>query len=65
MQLTLVAGGTDNCAGKHCPTVYTTDTGSFVVQGYTVSQETSAELGAGESLVEIPESLVRELAARI
>ena len=64
MQLSEVAGGHSGCHGGHCPTIYETETGSFVIQGYTVTEETNADLGPGESLVEIPASLLQGLIAR-
>ncbi|MCA1606862.1 MAG: hypothetical protein LC808_10335 [Actinobacteria bacterium] len=54
MELTLVAGG--NCGRDDCPTIFTTDKGTIVVQGYVVDKETSA----GEAVVEIPTGVFRE-----
>ncbi len=50
--------------GRTCPNINATDRGTFLVQGYLV---TDLELGghmpgAGESVVEIPTSLLPELA---
>jgi hypothetical protein len=54
--LTLV---TTLCGGGTCPTVYRTDRGTLVVQGYTVSAENvDIDLPAGEQLVEIPAELL-------
>lgn len=43
----------------HVPTVYLSDTGSVVVQGYTVSQADGLTLANGEQAVEIPAQLLR------
>ncbi len=53
-QLTLIAGG--NCGRDDCPAVFTTDRGTLAVQGYDVERETPA----GESVVEIPETVLEE-----
>ncbi|MET7396948.1 hypothetical protein ABZS66_26040 [Dactylosporangium sp. NPDC005572] len=54
--LTLV---TTLCGGGTCPTVYRTDRGTLVIQGYTVTAENVAiDLPAGEQLVEIPAELL-------
>jgi hypothetical protein len=55
----------DQCSGGSCPTVYLTDRDTVVVQGYMVEQEEAAgsvSLPAGESLVEVPRSLLVEAA---
>ena len=55
-KLTLV---TSLCGTGSCPTVYRTDRGTLVVQGYTVSAEQAdLDLPAGEQLVEIPMELL-------
>ncbi|MCU7730329.1 hypothetical protein ODJ79_41985 [Actinoplanes sp. KI2] len=47
------------CGGGSCPTVYRTDRGTLVVQGYTVSADNvDINLPAGEQLVEIPAELL-------
>jgi hypothetical protein len=49
------------CASGACPTVYQADSGSLVVQGFSVSaSEVGVDLRAGESLVEIPAALLAE-----
>jgi hypothetical protein len=54
--LTLV---TTLCGGGSCPTVYRTDRGTLVVQGYTVTPDNvNIDLPAGEQLVEIPAELL-------
>lgn len=62
MKLTQIAGECSN--RRTCPTVYTTDRGTLVVQGYTLSTEDLAEINIpdGESAVEIPLSLLQEAA---
>jgi hypothetical protein len=55
-KLTLV---TTLCGSGTCPTVYRTDRGTLVVQGYTLAAEdTDIDLPAGEQLVEIPAELL-------
>lgn len=51
------ASGGPNCDDDDCPNVYRTGTGAFVVQG-PVSRAFTPP--AGESLVEIPEHVLRE-----
>ncbi|MER7516016.1 hypothetical protein [Streptomyces sp. NPDC126499] len=53
----LTGNGNGNCNNDDCPNVYRTASGSFVVQG-DVSDAFTAP--AGEGLVEIPESVLRE-----
>ncbi len=54
--LTLVAS---LCGTGTCPTVYRTDRGTLVVQGYTVAPENAGiDVPAGEQLVEIPADLL-------
>jgi hypothetical protein len=50
------------CGGGHCPTVYRTDRGTVLVQGYAATGVTVAD---GELLVEIPRELLLEAARRI
>jgi hypothetical protein len=55
-KLTLV---TTLCGGGSCPTVYRTDRGTLVVQGYAVAADNvNIDLPAGEQLVEIPAELL-------
>lgn len=60
MKLTRIAG--DCGEGRTCPTVYTTDRGTLVVQGYRLDAEALAEidLPENESAVEIPLTLLKE-----
>jgi hypothetical protein len=47
------------CGTGSCPTVYRTDRGTLVVQGYTVpADQVDLDLPAGEQLVEIPAELL-------
>lgn len=50
------------CGNGTCPTVYRTNRGTFVVQGYVVSDRTGVDLPDGELLVEIPAELFQEAA---
>lgn len=51
------------CGGGHCPTVYRTNRGTLVVQGYAVTAGAAGvELPPGELLVEIPADLLRQAA---
>ena len=65
MKLTLLG---DNCAnGRTCPRIYATDRGTLIVQGYNVLDSEALEqlgLPAGESAVEIPVSLLKEVAPK-
>ncbi|MFF7688339.1 hypothetical protein ACFZB6_19575 [Streptomyces syringium] len=57
-QLTRLTGsGNGECGEDDCPHVYRTDKGSFIVQGDLFDGFTPP---AGEGLVEIPESVLRE-----
>ncbi|WP_329365369.1 hypothetical protein OG896_13560 [Streptomyces sp. NBC_00669] len=56
-RLTGTGTGTGECSQNDCPNVYRTVNGSFVVQGALTDVFTPA---AGEGLVEIPESVLRE-----
>jgi hypothetical protein len=50
---------TSGCRDGNCPTVYRTNRGTFVVQGYAVTPEQAGvDLPAGELLVEIPPDLL-------
>jgi hypothetical protein len=65
MKLTLLG---DNCAnGRTCPRIYLTDRGTVLVQGYDVNDNetlTAVNAPAGESVVEIPISLLKEVAPK-
>jgi len=60
MSLTAIAS---SCTTGTCPTVYQSDKGTVVVQGYDVSPESAGlDVPLGERLVEIPADLLREAA---
>ena len=51
------------CAASGCPTIYRSDRGTLVVQGYAVSaQQAGIDLPDGELLVEIPVDLLSQMA---
>lgn len=65
MELTRISGtcstGDDDdppCGSGDCPTIYTTETGSIVVQGYLVQHP----VPDGEGIVEIPAAVLLEAA---
>ena len=54
----------DGCQGNSCPAIYATDRGTLVVQGGIVTDRQAiadANPSAGETLVEIPGSLLANL----
>jgi hypothetical protein len=54
------------CGNQACPTVYRSDRGTLVVQGYAVSAERAGvELSDGELLVEIPIELLTQAAGLV
>lgn len=57
MELKMLA---DACGGGTCPTLYETDRGTVVVQGYVLDSDTLSKLGLpeGEAAVEIPRELL-------
>lgn len=62
MKLTRIAG--DCGEGRTCPTVYVSDQGTVVVQGYNLTEADLRKISLpdGESAVEIPLSLLLEAA---
>ena len=51
------------CGSTSCPTIYRSNQGTLVVQGYTVSAaNVGLDLPDGERLVEIPAELLAEAA---
>jgi hypothetical protein len=51
------------CGGGSCPTVYRTNRGTLVVQGYAVDPEQAGiDVPDGERLIEIPADLFQEAA---
>jgi len=50
---------TSGCRDGNCPSMYRTNRGTFVVQGYAVrAEQAGVELPDGELLVEIPVELL-------
>lgn len=66
MQITMTISST-GCDGGDCPTVYVTDERTVLVQGpnFDATRPEGVGLGAGESVVEIPEELLRRAVARL
>lgn len=61
MKLTLVAGDPDSHP-TNSPTLYKTDRGSWVVQGWVVDDPealATLDLPAGETAVEIPDRMIQ------
>lgn len=56
MKVRRIAG---TCHDGACPTIYASETGSVVVQGYTVDHAEGLTLAEGEHAVEIPADLLR------
>lgn len=61
MRLSRIAGQCPD--GNTCPTVYETDRGTVVVQGYRLGAEELAKIALpdGEAAVEIPVALLAEV----
>ncbi|MGK5684749.1 hypothetical protein [Actinoplanes sp. URMC 104] len=54
------------CAGGSCPTVYSTDRETVVVQGYVVTGDSAGvQVPDGEHLVEIPTEVLLAAADKI
>ena len=52
------------CAGGNCPTIFESDRGTYVIQGYALDAGRSGvTLGSDELLVEIPADLLNGLLA--
>lgn len=57
---------TSSCDSSSCPTIYESDRGTLVVQGYAVSAgDAGVALPDGELLVEIPVDLLRAAAQAV
>ena len=66
IELSYIAGGPTECAGGTCPTVFETDRGTVVVQGYQLNRaDLAVEIPGGEDVVEIPVELLKEAALRL
>jgi hypothetical protein len=52
----IIAGG---CFDGTCPTIYSTERGTVVVQGQQIN-DSGVTLGPGEVLVEIPAELLKQ-----
>lgn len=59
MKLDQLAGG--DCGKEDCPTVYATDRGTILVQGYTTADH-GLTPPDGEAVVEIPLEVLQEAA---
>lgn len=54
------------CSNSGCPTIYKSDRGTLVVQGYAVSAaQAGVDLSDGELLVEIPVDLLTQIAGAV
>ncbi|WP_433296466.1 hypothetical protein ACQP2F_38470 [Actinoplanes sp. CA-030573] len=49
------------CGNGSCPTLYRTNRGTYVVQGYVIDSDAGVDVPKGESLVEIPAELLAEV----
>lgn len=55
-----------SCASSGCPTIYKSDRGTLIVQGYALSaDQVGLEVPEGEFLVEIPVDLLATAAQHI
>jgi hypothetical protein len=53
------------CAAGECPTIYRTDRGTLVLQGYTFEPSSAGtEIPAGERMIEVPVELLAEYVRR-
>ncbi|MER5651214.1 hypothetical protein [Streptosporangium sp. NPDC002524] len=59
MRLTKVGG---ECDEGTCPAIFKTDRGTYVVQGSKVVEEHGLEIPDHETIAEIPEELLRQVA---
>jgi hypothetical protein len=51
------------CATGECPTIFQTDRGTLVLQGYVFDpNDAGAELPPGEQMIEVPVALLAEYA---
>jgi hypothetical protein len=61
VRATRILAATANCEDGDCPTIYLSDRGTLIVQGYTAAAD-GVRPGQGEQAVEIPEALLKEAA---
>ena len=56
-----VIHSTQNCDETSCPTIYKTEAGNFVIQGFKINPEDKTKLNVPESedLVEIPAEFLK------
>jgi hypothetical protein len=52
----------NRCASGACPTIYHTDRGTVVVQGYVLADNAGIAVPEGEAVVEIPVELLADAA---
>jgi hypothetical protein len=62
-----IVGKLAGCDIKGCPTVYATDRGTLVIQGYVLDPAATRQLTlpTGESAVEVPADLLLEAARQV
>jgi hypothetical protein len=53
------------CGSGACPTVYTTEDGDLIVQGYIPEPQVAEGVPSGEGRVAIPRELLHEAARRL
>lgn len=60
LELTVIVA-TRGCSDSTCPTVYSTNRGTRIVQGSTVERTTIAGLPGHESAVEVPDEFYNQI----
>ena len=62
-----LARGEGGCEDGDCPTVYVTDRGTLVIQGYVLDPAATQQLTlpTGESAVEVPAELIVAAAGQV
>jgi len=58
MKLKAIYLGGTCCAGGRCPTVYETDNGTYVIQGYQIDTNLISDLPQGETVIELPKEFL-------
>jgi len=57
--------GESNCGNGPCPTIYESETGTIIVQGFDVKpSDAGLQLPPGEGMVEIPRYMIEQLISR-